>query len=101
METRLHQGGTKIRIMLVIHCSSPIIRDCDLLRIGKFRTHCTISAELSELCSGSSNQALNSSRKYWKVEFEVDIKFGTTELEARLKWFSEVSCVYMNSSLRC
>ncbi|KAH8117902.1 hypothetical protein DFH11DRAFT_1571301 [Phellopilus nigrolimitatus] len=46
---------------------------------------CTIRADLSKLC----RPALLCSRKgkkYWKLTFVVELMFGLTELQARIKW---------------
>ncbi|THH09037.1 hypothetical protein EW145_g2296 [Phellinidium pouzarii] len=60
---------------------------------NKFKTVCKLEADLSELCSESirSSSMLEflsqgTSRAYWKASFDIELNFGTTELEARIKW---------------
>ncbi|KAH8117852.1 hypothetical protein DFH11DRAFT_862716 [Phellopilus nigrolimitatus] len=51
----------------------------------KFRTLCTLEADLSELYTESSRNAFVP-RLFWKAEFEIELKVGTAELEASIKW---------------
>ena len=68
----------------------------------KFREVCKLQADLSELCSEStlvqSKVSLGpfkfeTMRSYWLVEFEMELEFGSTELEAAVKWGVNVSPV--------
>ncbi|KAI5122758.1 hypothetical protein M0805_009841 [Coniferiporia weirii] len=78
---------------------------------GKFRTACRLEADLSELCtdaiqSSSVSMLLltqRTSRVHWKAIFDIELKFGTTELEARIKWekngktkYGPVTIIYEN-----
>ncbi|KAL5485836.1 hypothetical protein ACEPAI_6878 [Sanghuangporus weigelae] len=59
----------------------------------KFRTICRLEADLSALCrEPSPTSSLLEAfitpliGPYWNVSFDVELKFGTTEVEARIKW---------------
>lgn len=66
----------------------------------KFPQLCTIEADLSELCNESTLVSDSSlgifflsrvTRRYWRVEFDINIKLGTTELDAYVTWTVDVS----------
>ena len=73
-----------------------------LTHIEQIREVCILKADLSELCNEStlvqSQVALGplkfeTMRSYWRVEFEIDLKFGTTALEAAVTWDMNVSSI--------
>lgn len=68
--------------------------------LDKFPVLCTIEADLSQLCDESTIVYPSSNdmfplpfnkEPYWKVKFDIEIKLGTTELEACVKWSVGVS----------
>ncbi|KAH8117904.1 hypothetical protein DFH11DRAFT_865015 [Phellopilus nigrolimitatus] len=74
----------------------------------KFRTLCKIEADLSDVCTEPSPRSSildyflgRKPEAFWKANFEIELTFGTTELEARIKWeangktkYGPVSIVY-------
>ncbi|KAH8117896.1 hypothetical protein DFH11DRAFT_1503901 [Phellopilus nigrolimitatus] len=66
----------------------------------KFRTLCEIEADLSDVCTEqSSNYSVfellvrnRAPDAFPQAKFDIELKFGTTELEARIKWEADV-CV--------
>lgn len=60
---------------------------------GGFRTGfqkaCTITADLSNLSGALERRIGVQERKYWRVHFDICIRFGGTELEAYLEWVEE------------
>lgn len=59
-----------------------------------FKTLCVIEADLSQLCR-PSNMLRFRQNAYWLLEFEVEVKFGLTEYEARIKWDEDVSRLFI------
>ena len=55
-----------------------------------FEKICTIEADLSNL-RGSMNKTTNSKGTWWRVNFEVAFRFGSTALESRIIWKEGVS----------
>ena len=55
-------------------------------------TACTIKTDLSGLFC-ESNERERNGKKYWKLQYEIELAFGGPELEARLKWVEKV-CLY-------
>ncbi|KAH8117835.1 hypothetical protein DFH11DRAFT_1541121 [Phellopilus nigrolimitatus] len=60
---------------------------------NKFRTLCKMEADLSDVCTEPSPKSSifdfffrRTPEAFWKASFEIELKFGTTELEARIKW---------------
>jgi len=52
----------------------------------KLQELCQIEADLSELCTEKSKKSAVGVLSYWLLDFEIEIKMGTTEIEARIKW---------------
>ncbi|KAH8117839.1 hypothetical protein DFH11DRAFT_1503934 [Phellopilus nigrolimitatus] len=59
-------------------------------------------ADLSELCTESSRNtsmleflSQRVPRAFWKAKFEIELKFGTTELEAKIKWEANVCSFFV------
>ena len=52
-------------------------------------TACTIKTDLSGLFC-ESNERERNGKKYWKLQYEIELAFGGPELEARLKWVEKV-----------
>lgn len=74
-----------------------------LTHADKIREVCVLRADLSELCCEAtlvqSRVALGplkfeTTRSYWRVEFEIELKFGTTALEAVVTWDVNVSIFF-------
>ena len=57
----------------------------------KFEVTCTIKADLSKLCQPSFIRAHNG-KLFWRIDFDVEIMLGLTELQARIKWVEDVCC---------
>lgn len=53
---------------------------------GKFRELFTLEADLSDGCIDKERHSLGGIFDFWAVEFEIELKLGTTEVEARIKW---------------
>ncbi|CAE6421660.1 unnamed protein product [Rhizoctonia solani] len=51
-----------------------------------FREVCTITANLSAMKNGLKRHKNSKGTEYWTLRFHVCIRFGRTELEARLEW---------------
>jgi len=67
-------------------------------RLPQIRTLCTLTADLSGL--RASLQALDGPKgKYYQFVFKVAIKFGGTQLQARIQWEEDVSAY--NHQLLC
>ena len=60
-----------------------------LALLDQLPVHCTVHADLSELCTNQT-KIESSSVKYWNAEFGIEIRLGEVELEARVKWEVEV-----------
>ncbi|KAH8117848.1 hypothetical protein DFH11DRAFT_1503478 [Phellopilus nigrolimitatus] len=57
----------------------------------KFRTLCKLEADLFEVCTESpQNASMPETLARWRAVFEIELKFGTTQLEARIKWEANV-----------
>ncbi len=56
----------------------------------KLQELCQIEANLSELCTEKSKKSVVGVLSYWLLDFEIEIKMGTTEIEARIKWEEDV-----------
>ena len=52
-------------------------------------TACTIKTDLSGLFCKSNKRGRNG-KKYWELQYEIELAFGGPELEARLKWVEKV-----------
>ncbi len=57
---------------------------------AKLQELCQIEADLSELCTEKSKKSLAGVSTYWVLRYEIEIKMGTTEIEARIKWKENV-----------
>jgi len=53
---------------------------------GKFRELCKLEADLSDRCTDEAKSCLGGLIDFWTLDFEVELKLGTTEVEARIKW---------------
>ncbi|QRW06686.1 hypothetical protein RhiLY_05685 [Ceratobasidium sp. AG-Ba] len=53
---------------------------------SNFQKSCTIRANLSNLVGALERRIGLQGREYWRVNFDVCIRFGGTELEAFLEW---------------
>lgn len=51
-----------------------------------FQSLCTITANLSNLKGALKKQIGPNGKAFWKVDFEIELKFGTNELKANIKW---------------
>ncbi|KAL5526738.1 hypothetical protein ACEPAF_8463 [Sanghuangporus sanghuang] len=54
-----------------------------------FDLACVIDADLSCLCRFSDFQSYND-KAFWELRYDVEIMFGLTELQARIKWIENV-----------
>ncbi|CAE6473466.1 unnamed protein product [Rhizoctonia solani] len=61
-------------------------RDKRGLLANGFNNCCTISADLANLSGALEPRIGVNGNKYWRLYFEVCIRFGGTELEAYLEW---------------
>ncbi|CUA77246.1 Heat shock 70 kDa protein 12B [Homo sapiens] [Rhizoctonia solani] len=61
-------------------------RDRRGLLANGFQNCCTISADLTNLSGALEPRIGINGNKYWRLYFEVCIRFGGTELEAYLEW---------------
>ena len=52
-------------------------------------TACKIKTDLSVLFCKSNKRGRNG-KKYWELQYEIELAFGGPELEARLKWVEKV-----------
>jgi hypothetical protein len=57
--------------------------------LPKMRKLCQVKADLSRL-SGALQSHNGPSGQYWKLDWEVLVKFGGTKLRARMRWRDEV-----------
>ncbi|KAJ1303456.1 hypothetical protein OPQ81_011645 [Rhizoctonia solani] len=62
------------------------VRDERGRKSDKFRTVCTIRANLNDVRGALETEISPSGAKYWKLRFWVCIRFGGTELESYLEW---------------
>ncbi|KAG8701438.1 hypothetical protein FRC09_005371 [Ceratobasidium sp. 395] len=51
-----------------------------------FQNSCTIAADLTNLSGALEPKTSEGGKKYWRLHFDVCIRFGGTELEAYLEW---------------
>ncbi|CAE6394322.1 unnamed protein product [Rhizoctonia solani] len=56
------------------------------LLLDGFRRVCRISADLSKLSGALKRHTGRTGTTYWRLDFDVCIRFGGTELEAYLEW---------------
>ncbi|KLO12785.1 hypothetical protein SCHPADRAFT_940958 [Schizopora paradoxa] len=61
---------------------------------GKFRELCKLEADLSGRCTDKTRRNLGGLVDYWLLDFEIELKLGTTELEARIKWEQNGQTLY-------
>lgn len=59
---------------------------CSRLPTDTFKESCELHADLSELICERTLVRPFRKKAYWRVEFDVELKFGTTELEAAILW---------------
>lgn len=67
---------------------------------------CSVKADLSKLCTPKTLwRRRDTGACYWRLQYEVELQFGLTELKARLKWdegvssLSHISCMRMTDGL--
>ena len=60
----------------------------------KFRSLCTLKADLSGLKTGLRPVTDNNGNHYWQIAFRIEVFFGRTTLEACLVWDEEVRLAY-------
>lgn len=51
-----------------------------------FKESCVLHADLSELICDRTLVRPPLKKPYWKINFDVELKFGTAELEAAIVW---------------
>jgi len=62
----------------------------DLIRFPeKFSTLCVVQADLSLLNGSAEPKTGTNGKKYWAIVFSVEIHFGLTEFNARIKWMDK------------
>jgi hypothetical protein len=59
--------------------------------LGGFQKSCTIAADLKNLSGALEPRIGAHGSMYWRLYFDVCIRFGGTELEAYLEWEENVS----------
>jgi hypothetical protein len=59
--------------------------------LGGFQKSCTIAADLNNLSGALEPRIGAHGSMYWRLYFDVCIRFGGTELEAYLEWEENVS----------
>lgn len=59
------------------------------MRADKFNLACIIKSDLSHLCR-TSNLQRHDGKAFWELKYDVEIMFGLTELQARIKWNEDV-----------
>ena len=65
--------------------------------LEKFRELCKLEADLSSLCTDKERRTLGGLIDYWLLDFEIELKLGTTEFEARIKWEQNVRVFNLKS----
>lgn len=90
----LLQFGT--RRMKVCSSLQPIDESSNYVA-DQFRELCKLEADLSEMCTDATLMVARPPiplslppMSYWKLRFDVEVKLGTTELEAAIKWEQNV-----------
>jgi len=63
-----------------------------------FKTLCIIDADLSRLCRPSDLRT-SGPKPYWRLEFDIEVKFGLTEYEARIRWIEDGVIKYGPASI--
>ena len=61
-----------------------------------FKESCVLHADLSELICDRTLVRPLFKKPYWRVEFDVELKFGTTELEAAIVWKVNVNTLLLS-----
>lgn len=91
-------GMEKIKVSAVWFIDDYVKLDLDLS--DKFRTMCSIQADLSELCSNLRVSRIDPSsllsQQHCLLTFCIELKFGATELGARIIWEADVGPLLPN-----
>ncbi|KIM20879.1 hypothetical protein M408DRAFT_333772 [Serendipita vermifera MAFF 305830] len=81
-----HLGSFERKLMVWEGEGIPIWReDVHGRQLSQVRTLCTLKAELSALRSSLKEKG-PSYRRYCEVEFDIVVRFGGTQLQARMQW---------------
>jgi hypothetical protein len=62
-------------------------------RSETFSTLCIVKADLSMLSDSAAPKQGTNGKTYWTIVFSVEIHFGLTEFQARIKWVQNV-CIH-------
>ncbi|EKM78941.1 hypothetical protein AGABI1DRAFT_121289 [Agaricus bisporus var. burnettii JB137-S8] len=54
-----------------------------------FSTLCVVRADLSPLAGSAEAKTGKAGKVYWRIVFSVEIQFGLTEFQARIKWVDD------------
>lgn len=60
------------------------------VNVGKLRELCKLEADLSGRCTDKARRNSGGLIDYWFLDFAIELKLGTTEMEARIKWEQDV-----------
>ncbi|TEB34592.1 hypothetical protein FA13DRAFT_1753603 [Coprinellus micaceus] len=61
-----------------------------------FSTLCMVRADLSMLSDSAEPKQGKNGKTYWTIVFSVEIHFGLTEFEARIKWVQDAGPYHFN-----
>ncbi|TDL25780.1 hypothetical protein BD410DRAFT_813480 [Rickenella mellea] len=87
--------------MLSYNGDLPVPHWMDTKPSDQFKNLCTIDADLSPLCRPSTiRRSPATNEPYWRVDFEIEVKFGLTEYEARIQWVEDVTPVAIRKDIR-
>ncbi|KAB5593094.1 Heat shock protein HSP70 [Ceratobasidium theobromae] len=84
-------GGLSPQVFQILQYAQPEIESLRGGLVSGFRQVCRLVGNLSDLSKALQRRDGEYGEDYWKIVFEVCIRFGGTELEAYLEWKEEVS----------
>ena len=85
---RCRYGMMKIKVLRLLFYSSFA---CLIIHPSDMFDSCIIHADLSQLICDRNLVRPLFKNPYWRVEFDIELTFGTTEIEANIAWTINVS----------
>ena len=67
-----------------------------------FSTLCVVQADLSLLRESAEPKTGKNGQTYWTIVFSIEIQFGLTEFQARIKWLDKACmfCFFLSMLLK-
>ena len=84
----------RARYVLLHKCSILPFNSCNCgVTLDDFSTLCFVRADLSPLTASAKAMTGQGGKKYWTIVFSIEIHFGLTKFQARIKWTDDVRFV--------